>query len=695
MPGELTGAQEVIAALLLVVQVAAILVTAGLTTVRLIGPDRLARALGGLLLALALATGVPLLLGAVALLHLPAVVVAHLALAAGAVALHRARPPAGEHPSPLGPLSLFELAAVGATSLYLALGVKLSLHASRSFDFDTKEYHLANLSSWLQDGHIWGLPYSPPGSMTANHPSNGEMFGAWLALPSHGDELVYLAPVVFGLLAVLAGAVLGRQLVAQPDGAALGALGALAVVSAPIYFGQVDSLLTDLIAGAAVVTAVALLVLARDTPERAAALVGLAGLALGLGIGSKYTALLPGLVVGFVAIFLLRRSRTWWWIVPGVLLLAAPWYLRNILTTGNPLFPQAIGPIDGAASPYDVLSTSLLDQAANGEWDILRRTATLARSLVGPVLVLVAAGALAPLVARRRARDVAAAWWTGGIAVVGLALYAATPYTGGGPTGLGFIIASCFRYALVGVLVAAIAGVVLAGRVIGGAAVSVVLGWNLWKIVRGFDIDRPQLDVTGRTFAAALIAAVLIMLATHVALTERDRLRGIPPAGVAAVVFVAGLTGATAAYHRLDRGRSTTQLEATLLAYGEDRPAIVMGVADLRAVLGPRLERPLVKVHRGGAADEIPFADEAQLRRRTLGEDTPPPPPHLAEELDAALAAAEPDMLVVGSISPVGYPDGWKPDDGWCFGGGAPEGAVFLRREALLPGVECVPASDL
>jgi hypothetical protein len=611
------------------------------------------------------------------------------------VVVHRRRPGPALRLGPRGSWSELELVAGGVTTLYLALAVKLSLHASRSFDFDTKEYHMANLASWLQRGNIWNLPYAPPGSMTANHPSNGEVFGLGLALPSHGDELMYLAPVAFGLLAVLAGALLGRQLVRGPDGAALGALGALAVVTAPIYFAQVDSMLTDLISAASVVTAVALLVLARQTPERAAPLVGLAGVALGLGVGSKYTALLPGLVVGVVGIFILRRSRSWWWIVPGLVVLAAPWYLRNLFTTGNPLFPKAIGPIEGARSPIDVLEASLLDQIKGGETEILRHAATLARRFVGPLAILTAAGVVGPLVVRGRSRDDGALRWLGGLTAAALLLYLATPYTGGGPTGLAFIIASCFRYALIGVLLGAVVGVAVAGRWIGGLAAAGVLAWNLWKIVDESGVELAQLEVTGRTFAGALIVAVLVMLGIHVASTNPSLVRRVPIAPVVSLVVAASLAAGFAAYHRLDRGRTPTTLEATLLALGEDRPAIPIGVADLRAVLGPRLERPLVKVSRGGEAEEIPFADEAQFRRQILGEDTPPPPPNLAEELDRALADAPADVLVVGPVAQIGYPEGWRPDDSWCFAGGDDQGAVFVRPVLLPPGVACVLARDL
>ena len=687
--------------MLLVVQVGSVAVVASVATPRLTGRDRLAGALTWVLLVLAQATAVPIVLGMVGLLRLPAVVVTHVALAALAVAFHRRQPtPDGGPPVPARGLSLLDLAAVGATTVYLALGTRLSLHPQRSFEFDTKEYHLANLASWLQAGHIWGLPYAQPGSMTANHPSSGEVFGLWLVLPSHGDELLYLAPIAFGLLAILAGALLGRELVAQRWGAGLGALAAAAVVTAPIYFSQVDSLLTDLIAGVSVVTAVAYLALAHRTESPPAPLVALAGIALGLGMGSKYTALLPGLVVGVVAIALLRRSRTWWWLVPGVVVLAAPWYLRNIITTGNPLFPQPIGPIDGAGSPYDVLDTSMLDQLGGGETEILRRTAVLARDFVGPLLALVALGVVLSLIRlvrdRRRRGAVSLAGWMGLLAVASLGIYLATPYTGGGPTGLDFIIVSCFRYALVGVLLAAVAGVVLAGRWVGGAAVTVTLGWNLWQIARDAGDERPQLEVGPATFFGAVALAAIVVAALQLAAARPEVVRRAPVTALGVLMVAGSLATAFVAYHRLDRGRTPTTLEATLLALGEDRPAVVIGVADLRAVLGPRLKRPLVKVSRGGAAEEIPFADEDQLRRRILGDDdTDPPPPELAAQLDRAIDDAGPDVLVTGGISPVGYPDGWRPAEGWCLAGGDEQGTVFVRPALLPPGVDCVRAPDL
>jgi hypothetical protein len=696
LPGELTVGRELLAALVLVVELGCAGFAATVAAKRLVPLDRLLQALTWVLLVLAQATGVSLVLAMVGLFRSPAVLVAHVALAAAA---QRWRQQVPAPPTPprdrSAPAPLDALAAV-ATGAYVVLSGRLSLQPQRSLDFDTKEYHLANLASWVQNGHLWRLPYAQPGSMTSTHPSSGDLFGAWLSLPSHGDELVYLAPVAFALLAVFAGAVLGRAVAPDRNGAALGALGAVAVLSAPIYVGQVDSMLTDLISAASVVAGVAFLVVARRA-ERPAALAALAGVALGLGIGSKYTALLPGLVVGAGALVLLRKNGAWRWLLPGPVLFAGPWFIRNLVTTGNPIFPQPAGPFDGAASPYDVLDASMLHHLLHTDGAILRTTATLARIHVGPVLLLIAAGLVLPVLLARRARDPRLLIGVAALTGIGLALYLATPYTGGGPTGLAFIIVSCFRYAMIPAFLGAAVGVALAGRWVGAAAVTAVVGWNLWHIVDQAASDRPELRLTGRDIGIALaitvIVAAIVLLAHH----ERDRIEAmrtpIAALGTAALVATAGVAVTAVGFHYTDRGRTPTVLERTLLAFGPDEPAVVMGTNDLRAVLGPRFDRPLVKVSRGGAAKEIPFADEAQLRRRVLGEDTAPPPAELGPALDRAIEETGARILVVGP-SPLGFPDGWAPLDDWCLAGGDNEGVVFVRAELLPGGVPCVAAPE-
>ncbi len=72
----------------------------------------------------------------------------------------------------------------------------------------------------------------------------------------------------------------------------------------------------------------------------------LAAVFLGTAVASKYSSLFPALLIAvhIVLLVLNRKSRSWLLprVIPGLaafLLVAAPWYLRNLIETGNPLYP--------------------------------------------------------------------------------------------------------------------------------------------------------------------------------------------------------------------------------------------------------------------------------------------------------------------------------------------------------------------
>jgi hypothetical protein len=691
----LTTAQQIVASLVLTIEVACVVVTAWLVGRRAAQHDPLLRALVVALVGLAQPIGIALLLGMVDLLRTPAVFVGHLALTGAVVVIERPRRARTEpwQPTKVG---LCDASAIGATTAYAVLGVYLGLTGGRSREFDTQEYHIANIASWLQRANIWHLPYAEPGSVTATHPSNGELLAAWLGLPTHGDQLMYLMPVAFGVLAVLAAAVIARELSGGARGAAgIGAIAGVAVLTAPVYLAQVDSLLTDVVAASALAAAVALLLVARRRPD----VVWLAGVALGIGLGSKYTATVPAALIALAAIVWLR-SRQWWWLVPGTVFFAAPWFVRNLVTTGNPLFPQDLKIVRGADTPYNILNTSMLHHIVHGDRSALSTWLRLGRTAIGPIALFLIVGvvlAVQRVVARRE--------WTGAVPVFGaltvlaFGAYLATPVTGGGPTGLAFIIDSCFRYGLVAMLFGGILGAVLLPRWLAAGALALVLAWNAWHVNHS---GRADLHISRSVLAASIAVGVLAAVGAVAGVAwivgRRSASLRAFDSNVTAAVFAGALAvlllGTFVAVRHNDRGRQTTELEKVALSFGADRPAVVLGVTDLRAVLGPRLERPLRKVSRGGAADERPFADDNQMLRRVLGTPTPPPPPELGVELDRAIDATGLDLLIIGSTSPAGYPDGWVPARGWCLVGGDAEGTVFVRPTLLAPGQPCVPALE-
>lgn len=692
---ELSVAREVLAAIALVTMVATSGVVAWVVVPRLAGRDLLLRALVVVLVLLALPIGICLLLAMVGALWLPTVLAAHAVVAAGALWRFGRPDPWWVSPGRVGATSWGATIVAGATAAYLALGGYLSLTGGRPREFDTQDYHLTNLATWLRTGELWGLPYAQPGSVTATHPSNGELLGTWLALPTHGDELVYLVPLGFAVLTILAMAVLVREL--RPDepwAPVAGAGAALAVLAAPAYFVQLDSLLTDLVAAACVVAAVALVLVARR--EGGTALVVVAGVALGIGLGSKYTAAVPTAVVTFAAAVWLGSIRRALWLLPGGVVFAAPWFVRNIVVAGNPLFPQDLKVVDGSQTPYDLLNTTMLHHLAERDTDILRSWVRLGGRFVGPVLVLAALGLVLAVVRGRRGPTGSVALVLAVVTGATLVGYLATPVTGGGPTGLEFIITSCFRYALVAVLLGVALGTAMVGRRAAVPLLAGVIGWDVWRLLGEPLPGRPDIDLTARPVVGALAAGVCAAVVVH--LGRGPVALGLDRARILVPPFALGLTlvASAAAIHHNDRGRTPTTLESLVLTYGADTPAVPVGVTDLRALLGPRLERPLIRVSRGGAAEEIPFADEAQLRRRVLGDTSaPPPPPELATELDAAIDATGADLLVVGLTSPLGFPDGWVPGPDWCVAGGDSEGTLFVRQGLLPAGTRCVTATEL
>jgi hypothetical protein len=704
MTGELSNIRELAGALALAVEIGSAIVGAAIVAPRL-ASDRLDRGLIGVLAVLVQAIGVSLVLGMLGLLYLPAVLVLHVVLAAAAVVWGRRYP--RQQPAPESPtVTVTGLLAVGASAMYFVIGLYYSLRAARPVDFDTREYHINNLASWLQKHSIWHLPYAGPGSITATHPGNGELFGLWVALPTHHDELVYATPLLFALLAILASAVIARELSGDRPGAAnLGALAAVAVLSAPILvFTQFDSLSTDLPAAAGVLTALAIILVARRLP--ATRFVVLAGLALGLGLGSKYTALVPGALIALGAIVLLRHRRTWWWLVPGVVVFAGPWWIRNLVTTSNPLFPQAIGPLPGGDTPVSLLNTPILHHLLHGHGAIVRQWARLAGRLVGLVMAFIGAGIVAAVAKKR---DRTASIVVAVIAVGAVVGFLDTPYSGGGPTGLASVMASCFRYGAAALLIGAALGAgVMAGgtigRRIGTVLLAAVLVWNLWRVHSLRASVRPDLVIRAMPIAAGLFLGALAAFVLWVVGVLRQEVRpsgesrrllsGASIRAVSALAVIVLAVGAGfAEIHRVDRASRLTAMEQTLLAFGPRSPAVVLGEGDLRSVLGPNLDRPLVGVSQGGHAHERPFADANQLRRTFLGDHNAPlPPAHLGLGLDAALAATRAGLLVVGNASAIAFPEGWTPAPGWCLVGTSSEGSVYAKATVLNQGGHCPAA---
>lgn len=243
-----------------------------------------------------------------------------LLVAAGAFALHRERP---------------RLPALSGLFWALGLFYLLTSLVPDTF-YDAHVYHLAAPKAWLQAGrmtdmpdiHLWRLP--------------GLLQPLYLwALAWADDRLCKLLNVGIGLL--LAGHL--RAWCGGRWGAAAGNLAAVLFLSSPIVGVHLWSCANDV--PAAFFCFLALTCWIDGWAAGRRGIVGLAGLFFGAAVSVKTTAFFAAPYFLLDGLARARRGPA----RPALLGLAAfgaaaalpllPWWIRNLLWTGNPFFPQA------------------------------------------------------------------------------------------------------------------------------------------------------------------------------------------------------------------------------------------------------------------------------------------------------------------------------------------------------------------
>jgi 4-amino-4-deoxy-L-arabinose transferase-like glycosyltransferase len=447
--------------------------------------------------ALALLIWLGELLGTFGLFYAWILVIASILLAtlawallpAGPVAAGDPPPPAGAEASsgagpptapPAGPSAWQWLATIGAIALVTAhwgLTTKEALDRG-IFNFDSLWYHMPFAVDMAKSHSTTGLHYVETVFTNWFYPQNSELLHATGILLTGRDTLSLFLNFAFLGLAFLAAWCIGR-----PYGR-----GHLAVIAAAILLEchtlvvrEPGAAKNDLVAAALLLAAVAILVnsmhvsrgwrggggsrTARglpvgpppprqdpraDMPWALAA----AGLAAGLAVGTKSTAVAMAFGLTVAVIALAPTGRRWaavgWWFV-SALLGGGYWYLRNLIVAGNPL-PQvtSIGPIS-LPHPERLQEGrpdfSIVHYASDtGVWR--HYFAPGVHEAFGPLWPLVLAAAVAGgVLASLRGRD-GMLRWAGAVALFGLVAYLFTPLTAAGaegaPVGFGINI----RYAI-------------------------------------------------------------------------------------------------------------------------------------------------------------------------------------------------------------------------------------------------------
>jgi 4-amino-4-deoxy-L-arabinose transferase-like glycosyltransferase len=641
-------------------------VVSGVRIAHRLAGDALTARVIGVLVATTQLVAVPLALTALTIVSPPAVLIGHAVATLMVLAFTRAP---GLDREPGAERSVMGSAIAFATGTALAAAAAIpTVRGLDSFQSEARHYHVAMLASWLNRHTLWKLPFELPGWFTSSNPGNAEMLGLWLALPTHREQVAFLMVIPFGLLSILGTALLVDELGGRPW---LGALAGIGLIGTPIAFQtQAHSLSSDLGAVSGFVCGVAFLLRARRDPSRKWVI--LAGVALGLAIGSKYTVVAPIAVVLVIAVFAVKPLSRLGWLLPGLVALAGPWLLRNAILTGNPLFPEPVrlGGLTifkGGVGPETNYLTTLAHHLVRGDGVIAGRWASISWRLYGPALIVAGLGLIAVAFNRsERRREITG---VGIICAAGLLLYFVTPLTGGGPNGAVHIIGSNLRYALPALILAmALAAATLPTAIAVIASGSLIL-YDVGKITHKIPF-RPELNLPGQWLVAALLASIAAGVILTVSMRKPLR---TPLVAVSVLVLALGFT--TATIHRRSKLEAATTLDAVVTRHWRPgEPIAVLGVRDFRSVMGVRLDRTLVSFAAGGRVDEIPYTSAQDLDRA------------IARSNVRIFVVLRPDVRDAGGVPTFSIPSGWLAPADWCNVGGDRLAEVLIRPE---PGESC------
>jgi hypothetical protein len=372
-------------------------------------------------------------------------------------------PPAGEaHPPRDRAQKGLTLVAVVVVALVFAhWGLTTADALGRGvFNFDSLWYHLPFAVEMAHSHSVTGLHYTETVFTNWFYPQNSELLHSVGILVTGRDTLSLL--LNFGWLAI---AFLAAWCIGRPYGR-----GPLTVVAAGVLLEchtlvvrEPGAAKNDLMAAALLLAAIAILVNAwaaarSDSAERGSLSPGwplaASGLAVGLAVGTKSTALAMVAALTVAVIVLAPAGRRWaaagWWLAAGVAG-GGYWYLRNLIISGNPL-PQLehLGPIT-LPHPERLQSGrpdfSIAHYATNtGVWsEYFAPGLHQAFGILWPLVIAAAiAGGLTALIwGHSRVLR-----WMGAVALFGMLAYVFTPLSAAGaegaPEGFGINI----RYAI-------------------------------------------------------------------------------------------------------------------------------------------------------------------------------------------------------------------------------------------------------
>lgn len=218
------------------------------------------------------------------------------------------------------------------------LGMAVLQALAPPWDYDGLMYHLQGPRLFLEAGRVLFLPEN----WQANGPFTVEMlFSLGLSLGS--DTFAKLVHTTFAVLLVFSTFALGRRSL----GSAAGWISLALMAGVPLYSFWASLAYADM-AWALYQTLMLICLLRWEENHHRGSLV-LAGLFAGLAAGCKYLGLSAVAIGGLWLVWKLRgqawrdaaRSAALYFAV--AVAVASPWYLKNLVMAGNPVFPFLFG----------------------------------------------------------------------------------------------------------------------------------------------------------------------------------------------------------------------------------------------------------------------------------------------------------------------------------------------------------------
>jgi len=329
------------------------------------GESRATRVVRGAVWAFAALVVALQALGASGLLRPPAAIGALAILAAAAITARRAWPPAAGTPGTREPWTPPACALAACAGGALAQRLWAGLHKT-AFLYDALSYHLHAPATWMHAGRLEVVPAVFGDPAPAYAPANLQLVFWFLMAPLRSDYLGGAGQWPFAVLAVMAVAATVREV---GGGRATALAAGLAFLTLPEVWTQAEAAMADLgLAAAFLATLVFVVRAVRRPTARDLAAVGLgAGLVAGTkAIGLVFAA--PLLAAAAAAIVVGRRGAgaigRGGAIVAGAALAGGGfWPARNLLLTGNPVYPLAVR-VGGR-----ILLPGVYDAAAMRAWE--------------------------------------------------------------------------------------------------------------------------------------------------------------------------------------------------------------------------------------------------------------------------------------------------------------------------------------